>query len=163
MISTKASHCNCAILQCGDLSCAMCYEEEDGRGWEGCVVELFSRSTLPRSRGQPLGAWRLSRATQGRRSYSGSLGAKHTLCTAGPHQPRPEGTQLSRTWRTGAENFQALHCEGRLSREGNFPNCLSCSGAVVTISVYDVCYEEKYMDTIDRYLFSGLIQRFEDF
>ena len=25
---------------------------------------------------------------------SGSLGARHTLCTAGPHQPRPEGTTL---------------------------------------------------------------------
>ncbi|KAK5860013.1 hypothetical protein PBY51_021522 [Eleginops maclovinus] len=30
----------------------------------------------------------------GAAEYSGSLSEKHTLCTTGPHQPRPEGTTL---------------------------------------------------------------------
>lgn len=58
--------------------------------WSGAVVTR----TLPHSRWTTPQSLATLQSHAGAVECSGSLSEKHTLCTAGPHQRRPEGTTL---------------------------------------------------------------------
>ncbi len=60
----------------------------------------------------------------GAAEYSRSLSEKHTLCTAGPHQPRPEGTTLKDMENWGRE-LPGFPLVGQAEKkEGKFPKCV---------------------------------------
>lgn len=96
-------------------------------GGESCVELFFGNMHAP-----PL-AWTTPpslaslQSHAGAAEYSGSLGEKHTLCTAGPHQPRPEGTTLKdmENWGRELPSFPLLGQAEQ--KEGTFPNCLCLS------------------------------------
>lgn len=55
---------------------------------------------------------------------SGSLSEKHTLCTTGPHQPRPEGTTLKDMENWGRE-LPGFPLVGQAEKkEAKFQKCL---------------------------------------
>ena len=102
--SSRASHCSRPIQE-SDLYPVDCLGGRKWDVWSSSVVTC----TLPHSHGQPLRAWQLSRAMQGLRSTAGAWVRSTHCAPRDPTSPGPKA-QLSRTWRTGAENFQASHC-----------------------------------------------------
>lgn len=96
---------------------------------EGSVV---TRTHAPLARTTPQSLATLQ-SHAGAAEYSGSLSEKHTLCTAGPHQPRPEGTTLKDTENWGRElpSFPLLgQAEGGRGkkRESFHRVCVSVAG-----------------------------------
>ncbi|TNN55040.1 hypothetical protein EYF80_034746 [Liparis tanakae] len=63
--------------------------------------------------------------------YSGSLSEKHTLCTAGPHQPRPEGTTLKDMENWGRE-LPGVPLSGASVFCGSAPSPLGIGGEGTT-------------------------------
>lgn len=66
--------------------------------------------------------------------YSRSLSEKHTLCTTGPHQPRPEGTTLKdmENWGRELPSFLLLgQAERKRKSFQSISVCVSIAGGCV--------------------------------
>lgn len=100
--------------------------------WRGSVLactHTHSHTTTPQSLAN-------LQSHAGVAEYSGSLNEKHTLCTAGPDQPRPEGTTLKDIENWGRE-LPSFPLAGQAEKKGKFPKCLWLSEAA------GVCWKRK--------------------